>query len=328
MNRLLPKIDAAGTYEIALADGRPYVRAVEEICRQHGLPPPGPRYSSGAIPTFPIGEHHVLKLFPPPARANFDRERKLLPYLEGKLEVPTPALHTAGEFEDWPYLIIQQLPGKDLRKMWPQLAREDQLRLAGDIGCLLAQLHALSTEGLEEFREDWSTFLESQSRACLAHHLQQGAEASWVNQIPGYLASVPLMPPHRLVLLHTEVMREHVLTAQRAGHWELSGFIDFEAARIGHFEYEFAAVGVFLSEGDPEVLARLLLGYGLEPGEPSLAMQERFMAYALLHRYSNLKWLLERMPPSPGTSTLRELARQWWALPVAGGRAAPAPRSP
>ncbi len=319
MNRLLPEIDAADVYQVVLAEGQTYARAIEEICRRHGLPPPGPRYASGAVPAFPAGEHHVIKLFPPPARANFNRERKVLPFLAGKLEVPTPALNAASELEGWPYLIIQQLPGADLRRAWRQIPREDQLRLAGDIGRLLARLHALPTEGLEELGGDWPTFLERQRRACVAHQLQEGAESYWVEQIPGFLASVSLTIASRRVLLHTEVMREHVLVTQRAGRWELSGLIDFEASMVGHFEYEFAGVGLFLSEGDPEVLQELLLTYGLAPGESVLAMQERFMAYALLHRYSNLKWLLERMPPHPGTSTLRQLAAQWWALPAFGG---------
>lgn len=48
--------------------------------------------------------------------------------------------------------------------------------------------------------------------------------------------------------------------------------------------------------------------------------QERSMAYALLHRYSNLKGFLERMPPQPGASTLRQLAAQGWALPAPTAR--------
>jgi hypothetical protein len=46
------------------------------------------------------------------------------------------------------------------------------------------------------------------------------------------------------VLLHTEVMRQHLLTAegpQRA--WRLSGLIDFELALRGEREDEFVASG-------------------------------------------------------------------------------------
>jgi hygromycin-B 7''-O-kinase len=37
------------------------------------------------------------------------------------------------------------------------------------------------------------------------------------------------------------------------------------------------------------------------------------MAYALLHRYSNLRWYLERLP-SPGVTSLDALAMRWWSL--------------
>lgn len=36
------------------------------------------------------------------------------------------------------------------------------------------------------------------------------------------------------------------------------------------------------------------------------------MAHALLHRYSNLRWYLERLPV-PGATTLEELACAWWS---------------
>ena len=37
------------------------------------------------------------------------------------------------------------------------------------------------------------------------------------------------------------------------------------------------------------------------------------MAHALLHRYSNLRWYLERLP-APGATTLEQLADRWWPL--------------
>ena len=38
------------------------------------------------------------------------------------------------------------------------------------------------------------------------------------------------------------------------------------------------------------------------------------MAYTLLHRYSNLRWYLEQVPPPPDTRTLARLAMDWWSF--------------
>jgi hygromycin-B 7''-O-kinase len=37
------------------------------------------------------------------------------------------------------------------------------------------------------------------------------------------------------------------------------------------------------------------------------------MAHAMLHRYSNLRWYLERLP-ARGADTFEQLAALWWPL--------------
>ena len=107
-------------------------------------------------------------------------------------------------------------------------------------------------------------------------------------------------------LLHTEIMREHVLVSGDGERWALSGLFDFEPAMIGDPAYECASVGVFVTCGDATLLRRFTRAYGADPG-PRV-----FLAYALLHKYSSLRWYLERVPPPPGTSSLDALAAAWW----------------
>ena len=57
------------------------------------------------------------------------------------------------------------------------------------------------------------------------------------------------------MLLHTEVMRQHLLAVEGPGGvLRLSGLIDFEPAMRGEREYEFVGVGVFVAEGDGRFL--------------------------------------------------------------------------
>ena len=78
-------------------------------------------------------------------------------------------------------------------------------------------------------------------------------------------------------------------------------------------EYDFSSFGLFVSCGDARFLRRALLAYGYAPHALDEALSQRLMAYTLLHRYSNLRWYLERLP-APGATTLEQLAVRWWAL--------------
>ena len=47
--------------------------------------------------------------------------------------------------------------------------------------------------------------------------------------------------------------------------------------------------------------------------ENPIKLANRLMAMALLHRYSNLPWYLQRLP-LPGAQRLEQLAAHWWNL--------------
>ena len=82
---------------------------------------------------------------------------------------------------------------------------------------------------------------------------------------------------------------------------------------LGLREYEFASIGLFVSAGDPRALRSILLAYGYAAAALEHALQNRLMAMALLHRYSNLPWYLQRLP-LPDAQRLEQLAAHWWNL--------------
>jgi hygromycin-B 7''-O-kinase len=120
-------------------------------------------------------------------------------------------------------------------------------------------------------------------------------------------------PGHRCCLLHTEVMRQHLLAAVGpGGAWRLSGLIDFEPAMRDEREYEFVAVGVFTAAGDGRLLARTLTGYGYRRDQLGPGLRRRLLARAILHRYGSLAWWMRRLP-EPDRPTLGALADSWFA---------------
>jgi hygromycin-B 7''-O-kinase len=178
-----------------------------------------------------------------------------------------------------------------------------------EVGAALAALHATATEEGAPLVVDWPRFVDAQRASCRERQLARGLGAPWADAVGDFLARWTPRDDGARVLLHTEVMREHLLVERREGAWHISGLLDFEPAMRGAPEYEWAAVGIFLACAEPGLLGALLEAYGKAVDDE---LPLRIMAYALLHRYSNLRWYLERLPVPVDVGDLESLARRWF----------------
>ncbi|HTT50503.1 MAG TPA: aminoglycoside 3'-phosphotransferase/choline kinase family protein [Streptosporangiaceae bacterium] len=287
---------------------------VEQLCRLLGIDTDGlTRYQAGSRPVYATGDL-VLKLFPPVAAwPGYRIEPQVLAAVAGQLPTPTPQVHAVGEHDGWGYVLMSRLPGVPLDAIWNQVSAQDRDRLADQLGETIAALHRLPPPAIKDWQpDDWPAFVAHQRARCVSEQRTLGLPALWADQIPAFLDAVtlPSSPP---VLLHTEVMRQHLLASERpGGDWQLSGLIDFEPAMRGDREYEFVAVGVFVAEGDARFLARTLASYGYPPDQLGRGLRRRLLALSILHRYSNLSWWMERLP-QPSAPTLSALADRWFA---------------
>ena len=288
---------------------------VEAICARHGLrQPPIERFPEGSLPVYAVGASLVLKLYPPFDMQERDTESLVLQSLEGRLPILTPAIHAVGELDGWGYVLMTRLRGELLSTAWPRISPEDRIELADSLGRALAVLHAVEDSRLQPLRGGWNRFIEEQRRACEERQRALGLDPMWLAQIPEFLEFTFLGDSNKETLLHTEIMREHLFVEKLSRGWTFSGLFDFEPAMVGAAEYEFAAVGVFFSAGDSALLRRTLLAYGYAHDQLSARLSARLLAYALLHRYSNLAWYLRRVPPPAGVHTLEGLAEHWWGV--------------
>src|SRR5262249_28049453 len=153
----------------------------------------------------------------------------------------------------WHYVMMHRLRGESLAATWPHLQPDQRDRVAARLGEATAALHAVEHPALARLSPDWGDFVAAQTARCIDEQRGHGLDDARLDQTPPYLASVPLPTP-RPVLLHTEIMREHLLVSEGATGWELSGLFDFEPAMLGAAEYEFASIGVFVSGGDARTL--------------------------------------------------------------------------
>jgi hygromycin-B 7''-O-kinase len=312
---LLPAVRTLEQFEAVRRDDarlRPGVTAICDRLGLHGLDLV--RFPDGSMPVYTVGDQHVLKLYPSVYRHEGEVEHRVLQAVEGRLPTPTPGVQHAGELDGWGYVLMDRLHGTSLAAAWPRIGQRGRARLAAQLGETLAALHAVASPVLTWLGPpDWDRFVLQQRTSCVARQRAGGLDAAWLAQIPAFLDRVALDRAPRLVLLHTEVMREHLLVTPDADGWSLSGLVDFEPAMRGAREYEFAAVGLFVSRGDAGFLRRLLIAYGYAPAQLDDALPRRLLAYALLHRYSDLRWYLQQLP-SPPSPTLDALAACWWGL--------------
>jgi hygromycin-B 7''-O-kinase len=312
---LLPPAHRADEYASLARDETRLEAGVRHILRRHGLQDRLPeRFPSGSLPAYAIGTAHVLKLYPPCYAFEEPIERACLEAVEGRLGIPTPSVAGHGELDGWRYLLMSRLSGNLLSAVWGDLSRVDHERLMDQLGAALARLHALPSPGPPVPDRDWATFVASQRAGARERQHSRGVEEGWLRQVDPFLGSVDLPQVERKVLLHTEVMREHLLVEQAPEGWRLSGLFDFEPAMLGAPDYEMASVGIFVTRGDGALFRRLLLAYGLPSAELTPARSRRYLAYALLHVYSDLAWYLRLLPPGPDVTTLGALAQRWFGF--------------
>jgi hygromycin-B 7''-O-kinase len=311
---VFPQAASPDGWDALLADDAALSAGVATIAQRHGLAGAAVRrYDSGSVPVYALGERHVLKLFAPNQDAFAQVEAKVLAFLAGALPVATPELIAVEVIDGWHALLMTQLRGQRLVDAWPLLSSAEQTRLADDLGRSLAVLHALDAAALAPIEPEWDQFIAAQTVTAVERQRRRGLAAHWLKQIPAFLGTWKPATGAARRLLHTEVMREHLLVQAGSEGWRLSGVFDFEPAMLGDPAYEFASAGLFVACGDARMLRRILLAYGYADASLTPALACRFMAHALLHRYSNLRWYLERLPPQ-GAITLEQLALHWWPM--------------
>jgi hygromycin-B 7''-O-kinase len=306
---MLPSVDTNDELQEVVGDEALLRPAAQDLCGQLGLAGARiVRFPEGSLPVYAVGDALVLKLYPGFEAAEAVREARLLSHLWGRLPIATPRLHAADQYKNgWRFVLMSRLPGEDLNEAWPRIPRAAQERIVAEAAECLAALHALDAGAVAPFvgPPDWARFVAGQRAGAVEQQMSGGLQAPWLEQIQDFLRSVPLPSSRRPVLLHTELMREHLTVDPRDG-WRLTGLFDFEPAMVGDPAYDFVSVGLFLTRADPALLKLFYEAYGQPPFDP-----RELMAYALLHVYSDLNWYL-RILPAPPRKDLDALAETWF----------------
>lgn len=88
--------------------------------------------------------------------------------------------------------------------------------------------------------------------------------------------------------------------------------ISFEPSMVGQREYDFCAVGIFITQGNSGLFREFLSSYGYADSDLTDDLRRRIMMWLLLHRYSNLSWFLTLIPGTSNLTKLEELEQYWF----------------
>ncbi|WBL78630.1 aminoglycoside 3'-phosphotransferase/choline kinase family protein [Bradyrhizobium xenonodulans] len=285
----LPHFTDAESFRAWRSDPSLWLPIALDIAHDHGLDAGAPHvFSTGTNLVVGLGDHLILKIFPPLLRAQFVSERGSLTQLAGRLSLPIPEIVAEGTRDGWPYLVITRLSGTLGSEVWPSLAEDQKERVLRQIGETIASVQRAPLGPLAQIEPRWDTFMRAQMQACRARHTRLGLAPKFLAGLDDLLRDaaelIPMDAPP--VILIGEYIPENFLLACRDDQWSLKGLFDFGDVLAGWRDYDLLGPGTFMAAGRPGRVRSLLEGFGY--AKPDFALKRRLMALMLLHRASDL----------------------------------------
>lgn len=319
---LLPVIRTWEDWRPVFTDPGVWRRAIHEICRRHDLPPAGQITAGfpGTCAVFRVGQHAVVKLYPPMCRRDFDRERECYGLLSPCADIPIPRLLASGILQDaieWPYIAVEFRPGDAIRDVFDRIPQKNRLAIAREIGRAVRAIHRTPLDRIASIPTDanaWRAFLDTQKANCVAAHRRAGALPDTLSEdIPTFLKSAEPLLPDRPCLLNGDLTEDHLLLVQRNGHWRISALIDLADSEVGGPHYEWVALWFGMFQQNIGMMQAFMEAY--EPQSPMDAVWRRqAMAYTLLHRFGAeiVRIVMERTRIPRPLEALSQLQDLFW----------------
>jgi len=204
--------------------------------------------------------------------------------------VPVPKIYghdTSRSLFPFEYLVMENLRGECLGKLWTTLTLQEKESLAKRMGKLLRQLHSVETKTFgkvtstgvrpsEDFsfrsvgtppnHSPWVAKVLHDAftdlSGLVAYRLVLPEHASAIVQ---YLSrNIPLMEQADAVLIHNDFTLDHLFVEKQSGTWAIVGICDFEFASGYAREFDFIKLHRLGLLDEPTLKSALLEGYGKE----------------------------------------------------------------
>ena len=283
MGMNLPETIDATSFDTMQCDTARWRDVVASIAAAYSSAPCQPT-TAGTVLVGLVGEELVVKLYPPFLRDHSEFEQAALQQFGGRLSVPTPRLVASGERDGWPYLVMTQLTGAPLTRVWPTLPERQKCELLAALGRLAAEVHALPPGRLADLAPDWPAFVEGQRARCRQRQQRTQLPAHLLAQLEPFLAGD--LPAGPGVILTGEYTPMNLLYTPASGAGGLAGMFDFGDGLVGPREYDWLGPLCFLAAGHKERCDAFLAGCGAPSHRD---WRPGLMRLLLLHRYSHLR---------------------------------------
>jgi hygromycin-B 7''-O-kinase len=288
-SQILPTFTDAADFRAFRYDPPRWLPTALDIARSHDLDVSAPHvFATGTNLVVGLGDHLILKIFPPLLRAQFVSERGSLTQLKGRLHLPIPEIVAEGERDSWPYLVITRLAGTLGSEVWPSLPEAQKERVLRQIGETIASVQRAPLGPLAQIEPRWDDFMRAQMQACHARHTRLGLAPKFLAGLDDLLRDaaklIPMDAPP--VILIGEYIPENFLLACHGDQWSLAGLFDFGDVLAGWRDYDLLGPSAFMAAGRPGRVRSLLEGFGY--AKLDFALKRRLMALMLLHRASDL----------------------------------------
>lgn len=313
----LPPLADAEEFSIWRAEPARWLPAVLDIAKTHRLPIDDVHiFKTGTNLVLGLGERFVLKIFPPPFRAQFLSERLTLKQLRGRLSIPTPDIIHEGERELWSYLVVTRLGGVVGSDIWPGLSEAAKEKVLREVGETIAQVQRAPLGEIARIEPGWPDFMARQIAGCRARHVRLGLPEKYWDELDALIAAAPaLIPMDRpAVILTGEYIPENFLLTRDGDDWRLAGLFDFGDVLAGWGEYDLLGPSAFMTAGRPELVRSLLKGFGQPDGAIDPLMLQRLLTLTFLHRASNPLRHIAIEGWQHRAATLSELGRMLWPI--------------
>jgi hygromycin-B 7''-O-kinase len=275
-----PADPAVAEFDALQEDPARWIEVVSALGARYSTAPAVPA-GEGTVLVALLGRELVIKLYPPFLRDHFAFERAMLAHLYGRLSLPTPRLVDSAEHAGWPFLVMTQLPGTPLDRVWPSLQQAERCAVLRSLGQLAAEVHALPLGLTPTLAPRWADFLQGQRERCHQRQQRTGLPAHLLAQLASFLEGpVPEGPD---VILTGEYTPFNLLH-QDGG---LSAMFDFGDGLVGPREYDLLGPLCFLAAGDAQCIDAFFDGYHGRPFDRR--QREPLLRLLLMHRYSHLK---------------------------------------
>jgi len=327
---LLPEIQTWAEWGRMFTDVAQWTPAVGEICRRESI---SYRCIQAGYPgtnaVFILDQAWVVKIYAPFCKEDFFRERELHPLLARNPQIPVPRLRAVGTLSDrieWPYIIMNYLPGQPIREVRNHINRTNRLEIAATLGQIVRELHCTplhEVKSLDTSRGHWRRFLDGRMAGCVEELRRDGIlSAGVLDEIPAFLQSVVGTPRPQvpLVLVNGDLTEDHLLVRKEGERWLISGVIDLADSLIGEREYEWVALWLSALDRDAECMRAFMDTYDSGKSLDD-AFLDRALAFTFVHEFgaSCIKAVLQGMG-YPDLGSVRQLRHLLWgALAKAAG---------